>query len=128
MNESAASFYRLHCKKCNDVEGPRKGLKIISCEGTCGDNYHIKCANLPDYAADLLVLAPKNMYFKCNTCLEKSSTLPDVFKILSSQNRVITDLTVKVNQLVDTISELNLKIRNHECDAESVYDTTGGLP
>lgn len=119
MNDSVASVYNLRCKLCNDLEGSRKGTKILSCEGTCGDNFHIKCVNLPDYAADLFVNSAKNVYFKCDSCRNKPSSLPDVFRILVEQKEVIISLTEKIDSLSSQVNKLESKV---DLTNENFYD------
>lgn len=46
------------------------------------------------------------MYFKCDSCLARPSSLPDVFRIIEKQSETIAALTDKVNLLVSVVLEL----------------------
>lgn len=111
-DNSAASFYQLRCKTCNELEGPRKGTRIISCDGTCHNHYHVECAKLPAYFADLTVTHPRNIAFKCDECVSTPTTLSDVFRLLSIQQDTIRNLSDKIDPLTSTIGEHVATIRD----------------
>lgn len=110
LNSSAAQVYQLRCKVCDEYEGARKEMKIISCEGTCCNHFHIKCVNLPAFSIDLLVSHAKNLTFKCDTCVNTPTTLSHVMKVLVMQQKTIASMSEEMKTMCQKMTRIDTKM------------------
>lgn len=98
-------------------------MRIVTCEGPCNRHFHIKCAKLPPYFADILVSHPANISYRCDDCKSKGSSLSDVIRILSTQQKIITNLCYKVDPLDSAIVSQRTEIRNLSEKIEALTST-----
>lgn len=123
LNDSAAHIYRLRCKLCDEYEGPRKEMRIITCEGACSNHYHVKCAKLPPYSVDIIVNHARNITFKCDSCVGKPISLTDVIKLLTQQQSSIAEISKRMNAVDARVNDvLSVITSGSDSDSESVSE------